>query len=173
MTPLTRRIGIWLLIALAMLLSFMITAVINQEIFMSSSPQLKPNLGSHLTMRVQQLQRGDVAFLAQGFVPGRADTIAQEEGAVQEIPAAIDPFASMPFVLEVQSIGVYAGERGGVNQVKIIQDQVPWQEQQIEIDGEIFEFLHPEDRELPSDEILRLLLQEDTEDENTTDEGEE
>lgn len=179
-----KRVIRTLIVITAMSFSFVLASFVNQELFLADSPQLRPNLDSHIVKRWNDVTKGNLSAIASAFQPGnepdREPMVARNDDRDDTSDAALesdsesdpnrptDPRINTEdriaddseddILMEQVTTGVYAGENEDTKRVIIRQDEVEWQQKSITVDGVTYQIEYIPDQEEPDDDLLRQLL---------------
>lgn len=105
-----------------LVLSFFVSSVINSEIFVGSSPLVRPNLPKYIALRINTLTSSGGEMLALVLNPTKREAVKKQQEAERVFATAVEKLKEKPLI--PVSKGVYAQTDGETTIRTIKSDEI-------------------------------------------------
>ena len=147
-----KRVVLYTKLFFIFLISFVSASLLNNEVFVANSPQIRDNLGAHIASRFQQIPQEGVniagLFMTNDQKNQQKDQLAEGLSGenAPELPA-----------MQRVTTGVYAGERDESQYLMILEEERQYKQYFVTIDGRQVIVEVPVDREVDPVELENHL----------------
>lgn len=147
-----KRIILYTKLLVIFVISFMSASVLNNEVFVADSPQIRDNVGAHIASRFQQIPQEGINIAALFMTTDQKNQ--QKTELAEGLSGENGP--SLPAMQRVTT-GVYAGEKEDSQYKMIIEEEREYKQYTVTIDGRQVNVRIPVEQEVDPVELEKHL----------------